>query len=257
MPEASHDFEDDRPYLNKEAHIRRRYLRWFNKRRDDFKTDHEYDDYLEMVEDLIFNLVNNIDAENTKARVERYRRENQESIGQNQAKKIEDDRLEAERVAGLERARIARLAALRKEDEQREKEKQRLRREEEAEELLRVSKGDDAVAKLRRKKEKIEKKKRKKEAAAARAAEERDKPDFRPMWLRPVFPSPLPMPLDMSKITIDQRPEDDAKAFEQRTQLEKSRAASAAGFKQHFVYERALKEFSQSLQYASMQETTG
>ncbi|CDF38633.1 unnamed protein product [Chondrus crispus] len=241
------DFEDDSAHLSKDAQTRRRYLRWFNKRRDDFSTDREYDDYLEMVEDIIFNLVNNVDVEETKARVEKYRKENQGSIGQNHAKKGEEDRLEAERVAQLERARIAKLAELRRQDHEEEKRKQQIRREEEAEELLRVSKGDDAVEKLRRKKEKAERKKRKKEAAAAREAEEREKPDFRPMFFRPQFPSPLPVPVDLSKITMDQRPEEDAKAFEARTQAEQAKAATAAGFKQQFVYERALKEFSQSL----------
>lgn len=247
MPKENHDFEDDSAHLSKDAQTRRRYLRWFNKRRDDFATDGEYDDYLEMVEDIIFNLVNNLDVEETKARVERYRRENQDSIGQNHAKKAEEDRLEAERVAQMERARIAKLAELRKQDDEVEKRKQRLRREEEAEELLRVAKGDDAVAKLRRKKEKAEKKKRKKEAAVAREAEEREKPDFRPMFFRPSFPSPLPVPRDLSKVTIDQRPEEDPKAFEKRTQVEQAKAATAAGFKQQYVYERALNEFNQSL----------
>lgn len=247
MRDGNFDFEDDSAHLSKDAQTRRRYLRWFNKRRDDFATDHEYDDYLEMVEDTIFNLVNNIDVEETKTRVERYRKENQDSIGQNHAKKAEEDRLEAERVAQLERARIAKLAELRKQDEEEEKRKLRLRREEEAEELLRVAKGDKAVEKLRKKKEKAERKKRKKEAAAAREAEEREKPDFRPMFFRPQFPNPLPVPLDLSKITMDQRPEEDAKAFEARTQAEQAKAATAAGFKQQFVYERALQEFSQSL----------
>lgn len=247
VPEETADFEDDRAYLTKEAQIRRRYLRWFNKRRDDFATDSEYDDYLEMVEDIIYNLVNNINVEDTKARVEKYRRENQESIGQNYAKRLEEDRVEAERVSVMERARIARLAELRKQDEELEKQRQKQRRQEEAEELIRVAKGEDALAKVRRKKEKAERKKRRKEAAAARAAEEKEKPDFRPMWFRPQFPSPLPVPLDVSKVTEDQRPGEDPRAFEQRTQMEKAKAASAAGFRQQYVYERAMTEFNQSL----------
>lgn len=254
MPDDSFDFEDDRANLSKDATTRRRYLRWFNKRREDFNTDAEYDDYLEMVEDIIFNLVNDIDVENTKARVERYRRENHETIGHNIAKRMEESRLEAERVSVQERARLARLAELRKEDDEREQERLRLRREEEAEELLRVAKGDDAVAKLRRKKEKLEKKKRKKEAAAARAAEEREKPDFRPMWFRITFPTSPPRPVDPAQITADQRPLEDPAEFEQRSQQEKSRAATAAGFRQQLVYQRALLEFNQSLQFANAME---
>lgn len=247
MPEEITDFEDDRDLLTKEAQIRRRYLRWFNKRRDDFANDAAYDDYLEMVEDIIYNLVNNINVEGTKTRVERYRRENQESIGQNYAKRLEEDRLEAERVSVMERARIARLAELRRQDEELEKQRQKQRRHEEAEELIRVAKGDDALAKIRRKKEKAERKKRRKEAAAARAAEEMEKPDIRPMWFRPQFPSALPVPLDLSKVTEDQRPGEDPRAFQQRDQLEKARAANAAGFRQQYVYQRAMTEFNQSL----------
>lgn len=246
MTEGHLDFEDDRAYLTKEAQTRRRYLRWFNKRRDDFKTDAEYDDYLEMVEDIIFNLVNNIDVEATKSRVEKYRRENADSIGQNHAKRLEEDRVEAERVSVIERERLARLAELRKQDEELEKQKEKQRRQEEAEELIRVSKGEDALAKIRRKQEKAKRKQRRKEEAAAKAAEEKEKPDFRPMWFRPQFPSPLPVPVDLTNITADQRPGEGATVFEHRSAAEKARAASAAGFRQQYVYERAMSEFKQS-----------
>lgn len=242
------DFEDDRANLNKDAQTRRRYLRWFNKRREDFATDLEYDNYLEMVEEIIYNIVNNINVEETKARVDKYRRENQDLIGQNQAKRMDEERLEAERVSQAERARIAKLAELRKQDEEMEQEKLRLRKQLEAEELLRASKGEEAFQKHLRRKEKAERKKRKKEAAAARAAEERDKPDIAPMWFRPNFPTALPVPVGTGKVTIDQRPELTQKSFDQLDPAERARAAAAAGFQQRHVYQRALAEFNQSLE---------
>lgn len=248
MPVQDFDFEDDRAHLNKEAQVRRKYLRWFNKRRDDFDTDGQYDEYLEMVEDVIFNMTHNINVEETKAMVDRYRRENHEQIGQNHAKRMDEDRLEKERVLNLERERIARLAELRKQDEEIEKQRQKERKQREAEELIRVAKGDDALAKIRRKKEKAERKRRRKEEAAKKAEEEKNKPDFQPTWFMPQFPSPLPVPLDKSKVSDDQRPLGDPVEFNKRSQEEKDKAAVAAGFSQRFVDERALAEFQQSLQ---------
>lgn len=250
MPEqnSNADFEDDRPYLNKEAQTRRHYLRWFNKRREDFQSDILYDNYLEMVEDIIFNVVNNIDVEKTKARVEKYRRENHDLIGQNHAKRLEEDRLAAERVSMAERNRITRLAELREQDRKLELEKLAARRQAEAEELLRVAKGDRVLEKLKRRQAKDEKKRRKKEAAAARAAEEAAKPDFRPVWYGPAFPTALPVPVGTANISDDQRPQEDDK------QIDHNKAASAAGFRQQYVYDRALLEFEQSLSLLQLRD---
>ena len=51
-------FEDAN--VDKEVDIRRRILKDFNKQEEDFETLREYNDYLEMVEDIIFNLTNNL-----------------------------------------------------------------------------------------------------------------------------------------------------------------------------------------------------
>lgn len=245
------DFEDDRTHLNKEAQTRRRYLKWFNKRREDFQSDREFDDYLEMVEDVIYNIANNIDVEATKARVEKYRRENQDLIGRNHAKRQEDDRLEAEHVYQTERQRIARLAELRKQDEELEEEKRRKRRQDEAEELLRIAKGDEALAKLRKKREKAERKRKRKAEAAALAEEEKNRPNLDRMWFRPQFPSAQPVP----KKPVDLlRPQVEDMEVELSSD-QKAKGAVAAGFKQRLVYERALREFEQSLQFAEAIES--
>ena len=85
----------------------------FNKREEDFETAREYDDYLEMVEDIstaslrnalvrarwlirllprggapatpVYNLTNNVDVEATTARVKQYRQENADLIARNRA----------------------------------------------------------------------------------------------------------------------------------------------------------------------------
>ncbi len=52
----------------------------FNKKEEDFGTLKEYNDYLEMVEDLIFNLSNNVDVTETNATIAEYREKNKSSI---------------------------------------------------------------------------------------------------------------------------------------------------------------------------------
>ncbi|XP_071962443.1 CDK-activating kinase assembly factor MAT1-like [Antedon mediterranea] len=81
-------FED--AAIEKDIDIRRRILKDFNKQEDDFDDLREYNDYLEMVETIIYNLVNGIDTENTKKQVEAYRRENKELISKNRTKYSRD-----------------------------------------------------------------------------------------------------------------------------------------------------------------------
>ncbi|MCI4376888.1 hypothetical protein PGIGA_G00193790 [Pangasianodon gigas] len=46
----------------------------------------EYNDYLEQVEEIVFNLTNNVDVENTKQMMEQYQRDNKDIIQRNKAK---------------------------------------------------------------------------------------------------------------------------------------------------------------------------
>lgn len=72
--------------VEKEVDIRKRILRDFNKKEEDFATQREYDDYLEEIEDIIYNLSNNIDVMETNKRIEQYKRENKEQILKNKTK---------------------------------------------------------------------------------------------------------------------------------------------------------------------------
>jgi CDK-activating kinase assembly factor MAT1 len=74
-------FED--PAVEKEVDIRKRVLRDFNKKEEDFETADEYNNYLEEVEEIIFNLMNNVDIVNTNKRIEQYKRENRDIIQKN------------------------------------------------------------------------------------------------------------------------------------------------------------------------------
>ncbi|XP_077394694.1 CDK-activating kinase assembly factor MAT1 [Festucalex cinctus] len=77
-------FED--PTVDKEVDIRKKVLKIYNKRDGDFPSLRDYNDYLEKVEDIVFNLTNNVDVEETKLRMEQYQRENREIIHKNKAK---------------------------------------------------------------------------------------------------------------------------------------------------------------------------
>ncbi|XP_072314455.1 CDK-activating kinase assembly factor MAT1 [Eucyclogobius newberryi] len=77
-------FED--PAVDKEVEIRKKVLKLYNKRDFDFPSLREYNDYLEQIEDIVFNLTNNIDVENTKQRMEQYQRENRDVIQRNKVK---------------------------------------------------------------------------------------------------------------------------------------------------------------------------
>uniref|UniRef100_A0A7S0R2C8 MAT1 centre domain-containing protein n=1 Tax=Chlamydomonas leiostraca TaxID=1034604 RepID=A0A7S0R2C8_9CHLO len=76
--------------IAKELKIRKRIAAIYNKTRDDFETKEAWDDYLEGVEDIIYNLANNVDTQATEARVGDYERANRASIIANQARAAEE-----------------------------------------------------------------------------------------------------------------------------------------------------------------------
>ncbi len=103
-------FED--ATIDKEVDIRRRILRDFCKTQDDFGTLREYNDYLEMVEDFIFNLANDIDVEDTRRRIQEYKEANREFISKNR-NKMSQEYLQLEDILAEER----RMEAKRKQED--------------------------------------------------------------------------------------------------------------------------------------------
>ena len=86
-------FED--AAVEKDMDIRRRILREFNKPEEEFDTLRQYNDYLEHVETIIFNLANGIDVLATNKLIEAYKRDNRESIVRNRARgRTEEDELD-------------------------------------------------------------------------------------------------------------------------------------------------------------------
>lgn len=79
--------------VEKEVDIRKRILKDFNKKEEDFESLKEYNDYLERVETIIFNLTNDVNVDETKRQVETYKKENAELIARNRSKKSKDEEL--------------------------------------------------------------------------------------------------------------------------------------------------------------------
>ncbi|XP_064621551.1 CDK-activating kinase assembly factor MAT1-like [Lineus longissimus] len=77
--------------VEKEVDIRKKILRDFNKKEDDFGTLKEYNDYLEEIETTIFNLVNGVDVDDTKKKIEQYKKENWEQIKKSKSKMSKDE----------------------------------------------------------------------------------------------------------------------------------------------------------------------
>uniref|UniRef100_A0A2A4J761 CDK-activating kinase assembly factor MAT1 n=1 Tax=Heliothis virescens TaxID=7102 RepID=A0A2A4J761_HELVI len=119
-------FED--PMVEKEIDIRKRVLKDYNKKEEDFASLREYNDYLEEIETIVYNLTNNIDIVGTNKRIEQYKKDNKEIIMKNKAK-IGREEVELEEILEIEkqmeelrRAEINRLEQEAKKQKIREKE---------------------------------------------------------------------------------------------------------------------------------------
>ncbi|KAK1150443.1 CDK-activating kinase assembly factor MAT1-like isoform X1 [Acipenser oxyrinchus oxyrinchus] len=93
-------FED--PAIDKEVEIRKKVLKIYNKNDSDFPSLREYNDYLELIEEIVYNLTNNMDLENTKQMMDQYQRENKEIIQKNKIK-LTREQEELEELLAMER----------------------------------------------------------------------------------------------------------------------------------------------------------
>ncbi|CAF0795680.1 unnamed protein product [Rotaria sordida] len=102
-------FED--PFVELEIDIRKRILKDFNRKEQDFDSLDAYNDYLEMVETYIFNLTNKTDVEETERKINEYKEANKEVITKNRGKLSNDEifiehLIEQERTAEEMRKKI-------------------------------------------------------------------------------------------------------------------------------------------------------
>lgn len=94
--------------VEREVDVRKRIAKTFNKRRDDFDTLLEYNNYLEEVEEMTFNLVSGVDVAATEAKLQAYEAANKELITANAARAAAE--MQAAAAAGRQEAEAARLA---------------------------------------------------------------------------------------------------------------------------------------------------
>ncbi|XP_040267134.1 CDK-activating kinase assembly factor MAT1 [Bufo bufo] len=93
-------FED--PTIDKEVEIRKKILKIYNKREEEFPSLGEYNDYLEEIEEIVINLTNNVDLDNTKRKVEQYQKQNKDTIQKNKVKMTREQE-ELEEALAMER----------------------------------------------------------------------------------------------------------------------------------------------------------
>ncbi|KAJ6649380.1 CDK-activating kinase assembly factor MAT1 [Pseudolycoriella hygida] len=120
----------EEPKVEKEIDIRRRILRDFNKKEEDFATEAEYNDYLEEMECIVYNLCNNIDVVNTNKKIEQYKKDNRDLIMKNKSRLGREEyelEMELEREKQLEADRKKELLQIEQELKKRQmKEKEAL-----------------------------------------------------------------------------------------------------------------------------------
>lgn len=163
--------------VEREVAVRRQVAKLFNRREDDFVDLKAYNDYLEEVEEITFNLIHEIDLPRTNAKLEQYQAAHRSAI----ASSANISQQESDRQARVDEeeklAKKARAERLRKEEEQereeREKERLEMMRELEKgadpEEVLEKQRNRRQERQERQRIQELEARRREKEAAQASA----------------------------------------------------------------------------------------
>lgn len=163
--------------VEREVAVRRTVAKLFNRREDDFLDLKAYNDYLEEVEEITFNLIHEIDLPRTNAKLEQYQAAHRSAI----ASSANLSQQESDRQARMDEqeklAKKARADRLRQEEE-----KEREERERERIEMMRQLEGggdpEEILEKQRQKRQEreerqrlqeLESRRREKEAAQAAA----------------------------------------------------------------------------------------
>lgn len=111
-------FEDVQ--VEREVDIRRKVAAIFNQREEDFDSLDAYNNYLNDVEDMTFNLINKIDVEETERKMAKWAQDNAQEISANAALASQETHdYSALQAAEKEQARLRREAARREEEEER------------------------------------------------------------------------------------------------------------------------------------------
>ncbi|KAG0144129.1 hypothetical protein CROQUDRAFT_672543 [Cronartium quercuum f. sp. fusiforme G11] len=115
--------------VEKEVIIRKRITKFFNKRPEDFASLTDYNNYLEEVEDITFNLINDVDVAETEAKIKKFKQENQDLIAQNVVHEARQAELIKRKEEAIKREREERKAELIRLEEEARKEERALKDE--------------------------------------------------------------------------------------------------------------------------------
>ncbi|KAI9715461.1 MAG: hypothetical protein M1812_005937 [Candelaria pacifica] len=115
--------------VEKEIDIRRRVAGIFNRRQDEFSSLLHYNNYLEKIEEITFNLLNNIDVAATEKDITAYQTQNAEGISQNAFMQSAESQSAAVRQKAQDEAAKLRREAARMEDSTERREREEGKRE--------------------------------------------------------------------------------------------------------------------------------
>uniref|UniRef100_A0A8C5RT45 MNAT1 component of CDK activating kinase n=1 Tax=Laticauda laticaudata TaxID=8630 RepID=A0A8C5RT45_LATLA len=138
-------FED--PAVDKEVEIRKKVLKIYNKREDDFPNLAEYNDFLEEVEEIVFNLTNNVDVEDTRKKMEIYQKENKDVIHKNKIK-LSREQEELEEALEVERQENEQRRLLIQKEEQMQQMLKRKNKQELLDKLVSKKRQPSFISKL-------------------------------------------------------------------------------------------------------------
>ncbi|KAJ3013845.1 TFIIH/NER complex subunit [Thoreauomyces humboldtii] len=134
-------FED--LYVEREVQTRKRVARVYNKRLEDFKNNlRQYNDYLEDVEEILFNLINDVDVKKTEDRMEKYEKDHKDLINANLQKQLTEERMVQGRLDREKREKVIRKETY----EQAVMEEAKVRQQAKDDIITRLAEDDDASA---------------------------------------------------------------------------------------------------------------
>lgn len=81
----------DDPNVEKQTYYRKKLMKIFNLKQDDFSTLREFNDYLEQVEIYVMNLAYDIDVDSTKRQIETFQKNYEDLIIKNKNRLSKDE----------------------------------------------------------------------------------------------------------------------------------------------------------------------
>lgn len=104
----------DETEVERDFKVRRRIKSIYNKTEDQFDTLLDFNNYQEMVEDIIFNILHGIDEDLMEMNIKNYEQLNLKIIAENQSRKSDEHQLEEQKIRFEEEQRKVRILEMQK-----------------------------------------------------------------------------------------------------------------------------------------------